>query len=154
LDAERSRRVLASLAHEMQRRTPEEAAEDVVRVVDGAMEHAIRVITVERGQDPRTCALLAFGGAAGLHACGLADALSRPSVIVPADPGLFSAWGVLQGEIMRDRRESLRLFDPSFSLLDAKARRLAEAARREVLSEGVRPRDVRVECWVGMRYRG
>ena len=154
LDAERGRHALSSLVRAMRQRTPEEAAEGVVRVVEGTMERAIRVITVERGQDPRTCALMTFGGAAGLHACGLADALDMRAIIVPADPGLLSAWGVMEGEVVRDRRHALRALDPSFARLDSKSRPLAAAALRDVLREGIVARHVRVERWVAMRYRG
>jgi len=154
LDAERSRRALSLLARAMGLRTPEQAAEGVVSVVEGTMERAIRVITVERGQDPRTCALLAFGGAAGLHACGLADALDIPTIIVPTDPGLFSAWGVLEGEVVRDRRQAFHAFDPGYATLDTKSRALAAAVRRDVVREGIPARDVLVERWIAVRYRG
>jgi N-methylhydantoinase A/oxoprolinase/acetone carboxylase beta subunit len=55
----------------------------VVRVVNANMERALRVVSIERGYDPRDFALVAFGGAGGLHACELAEALAIPTVIVP-----------------------------------------------------------------------
>ena len=61
-------------------------ADGVIRVVDASMERALRVVSVERGVDPRSLALVAFGGAGPLHACALADALDMPAVIVPAGP--------------------------------------------------------------------
>jgi N-methylhydantoinase A len=64
-------------------------------VVNATMEKAIRVVSIERGRDPRDFALVAFGGAGGLHACALAEALSIPRVIVPALPGALSALGIL-----------------------------------------------------------
>jgi N-methylhydantoinase A len=66
------------------------------------MEKAIRVVSIERGRDPRHFALVAFGGAGGLHACALAEALSIPHVIVPAFPGALSALGILASDVVKD----------------------------------------------------
>jgi N-methylhydantoinase A len=66
------------------------------------MEKAIRVVSIERGRDPREFALVAFGGAGGLHACALADSLSIPHVIVPALPGALSALGILVSDVVKD----------------------------------------------------
>jgi N-methylhydantoinase A len=74
----------------------------MIRVVNATMEKAIRVVSIERGRDPRQFALVAFGGAGGLHACALADALSIPHVIVPAFPGALSALGILASDVVRD----------------------------------------------------
>ena len=68
---------------------------DVVKVVDVAMELAVRAVTVARGVDPRGLALVAFGGAGPLHACALAEALGMRAVIVPARAGVLSAVGIL-----------------------------------------------------------
>jgi N-methylhydantoinase A/oxoprolinase/acetone carboxylase beta subunit len=65
----------------------------VVRVVDAAMEHAVRAVTVERGVDPRRLALVAFGGAGPLHACAVAGALGLRAVLVPPRAGVLSAVG-------------------------------------------------------------
>ncbi|MEY2591636.1 MAG: N-methylhydantoinase [Acidimicrobiaceae bacterium] len=70
-------------------------AEGVVTVVEAAMEQALRAVSVSRGIDPRGLALVAFGGAGPLHACGLADALDMTCVIVPARAGVLSAVGIL-----------------------------------------------------------
>ena len=80
-------------------------AEGVLAVVDAAMVRALRHVSVEQGVDPRGLALVAFGGAGPLHACGLAEALGITTVIVPPRAGVFSAVGVLcsprQREIVR-----------------------------------------------------
>ena len=70
--------------------------------VNATMEKAIRVVSIERGRDPRHFALVAFGGAGGLHACALAEALSIPHVIVPAFPGALSALGILASDVVKD----------------------------------------------------
>ena len=82
--------------------TLEKFAAGVVRVVNATMEKAIRVVSIERGRDPRDFALVAFGGAGGLHACALAEALSIPHVIVPALPGALSALGILVSDVVKD----------------------------------------------------
>jgi len=153
LDVGRAHEALAGLAAAMQT-SAEETAEGIVKVVEGAMERAIRVITVERGQDPRTCALVAFGGAAGLHACGLADGLGIPDVLIPADPGLLSAWGVLEGPIVRDRELATSRVDPTPSELGELADPLEREARSAVADEGIAPRSVRARRWVRLRYVG
>jgi N-methylhydantoinase A len=80
----------------------ERFAAGVVRVVNATMEKAIRVVSIERGRDPRDYALVAFGGAGGLHACALAEALRIPRVIVPAFPGALSALGILVSDVVKD----------------------------------------------------
>jgi N-methylhydantoinase A len=82
--------------------TLEKFAVGVIRVVNATMEKAIRVVSIERGRDPRHFALVAFGGAGGLHACALAEALSIPHVIVPAFPGALSALGILASDVVKD----------------------------------------------------
>ncbi len=74
---------------------PVSNAEGVVAVVDAAMEQAVRVVTVERGVDPRDLALVAFGGAGPLHACAIADALGMRAVVIPPRAGVCSAVGLL-----------------------------------------------------------
>ena len=77
-------------------------AAGVIRVVNATMEKAIRVVSIERGYDPREFTLVAFGGAGGMHACELARALGIPRVIVPALPGALSAYGILVSDIVKD----------------------------------------------------
>ena len=83
-------------------RAVDKNAADILRVADATMERAIRAVTVRRGVDPRPCALIAFGGAGGLHACSLATALSMRAVLVPPDPGTFSAHGMRTADRRRD----------------------------------------------------
>jgi N-methylhydantoinase A len=79
-----------------------ETAEGIVRVANQEMIRALRVVTVERGVDPRGLALVAFGGAGPLHACALADALGMDAVIVPARAGVLSAVGILGAPMQVD----------------------------------------------------
>ena len=80
---------------------PEAAAEGVVAIANAHMAQALRVISLERGHDPRRFALACFGGAGGLHVCALAEALEIPQIIVPAHGGVFSALGMLVADASR-----------------------------------------------------
>lgn len=103
LDLERTRKITREwLKKQKSDLTLERFAEGVIRVVNATMEKAIRVVSIERGRDPREFALVAFGGAGGLHACALALALSIPHVIVPAMPGGLSAFGILVSDVVKD----------------------------------------------------
>jgi N-methylhydantoinase A len=101
LDREAAVRALAAVGEGFGL-APEELAEQALEVTHFAMAEAIRELTVERGLDPRDFVLCAFGGAGGLHATALADELEVASVLVPAMPGAFSAWGMLRGDIRHD----------------------------------------------------
>ncbi len=80
----------------------DEAAIGILEVADAQMERAIRLITVERGHDPRGFSLLAFGGAGPMHASGLAQRLSVPTIIVPPVAGVLSALGLLVADSAHD----------------------------------------------------
>jgi N-methylhydantoinase A len=82
--------------------TVEEFAAGILRVIETSMEKAIRLISVERGYDPRDFTMVAFGGGGPLHACSLAHALQVPRVLVPALPGALSAVGILLADTMRE----------------------------------------------------
>ena len=84
-------------------------AQGIVDVANAVMEKAIRVISVERGHDPRDYTLVAFGGAGALHACELAEALEIPRVIVPCFPGALSALGILRADVTRDFSRTIRM---------------------------------------------
>jgi len=80
----------------------EETALGIVRVANAEMARALRVISVERGLDPRPLALLAFGGAGGMHACALAEELGMSTVLVPRAGGVLSALGLAISDLRRD----------------------------------------------------
>jgi N-methylhydantoinase A/oxoprolinase/acetone carboxylase beta subunit len=106
-------------------------AAGVVAVVDAAMQQAVRAVTVARGIDPRSLALVAFGGAGPLHACAVADVLDMPSVIVPPRAGALSAVGLLASPQRREVVRSWARPDDTTGLDDAR-RDLADAAVRLV----------------------
>jgi N-methylhydantoinase A len=96
-----SEKALASLGKRLGLEA-EEAALGIVRVADAEMVRALRVISVERGLDPRDFALLAFGGAGGMHACSLAEELGMETVLIPRAGGVLSALGLAISDLRRD----------------------------------------------------
>ena len=134
----------------------EKFAAGVIRVVNATMEKAIRVVSIERGRDPRQFALVAFGGAGGLHACALAESLSIPHVIVPAFPGALSALGILVSDVVKDYSRSI-LWRVAGEVPYAKLSRefavMQEAAKQDFAAESWRGRPVYV-CSIDVRYRG
>ena len=101
LQRELSEKSLASLGEKLGL-DPQEAALGIVRVANAEMVRALRVISVERGLDPRAFALLAFGGAGGMHACSLAEELGMETVLVPRAGGVLSALGLAISDLRHD----------------------------------------------------
>jgi N-methylhydantoinase A len=157
LDAERTRAVtLEWLKQQRLRMSLEQFAEGVTRVVNANMERALRVVSIERGHDPREFSLVAFGGAGGLHACELAQALGIPRIIVPAMPGALSAYGILASDIVRDYSRTVVLSIGSNAQI-ANIRKQFDAlehrATPEFRAEGW-PGKIHFERSVDLRYQG
>jgi N-methylhydantoinase A len=137
--------------------TPDEAAEGVLAVADAAMERALRVISVERGHDPAGFALVAFGGAGALHAAELAGRLGCTRALIPPDPGLLSAYGILTAPVTRETSRTLLLSsrDPdTHRRVAAELEALAAAAVAALEAEGIDPEAIDVARRVDARYRG
>ncbi len=131
------------------------AAEGVVAVVNATMERALRVISVERGHDPADFTLVPFGGAAGLHAVALAERLGIPRLLVPPDPGVLSAFGMLVAPIRKEAARSvLRTEAEIGETLDGLFAGLETAALEAMAEEGVPATDVQLRRRVDARYRG
>jgi len=157
LDLARTRALTAAwLKQQGSRLSLEHFAEGVTRVVNANMERALRVVSVERGHDPREFALVAFGGAGGLHACDLARALGIPRVIIPALPGALSAYGILASDIARDYSRTVMLKVDAKSPTANLRRQFAalEArARKEFHEEGWKG-NLHFDYSADLRYRG
>ncbi|HSR40815.1 MAG TPA: hydantoinase/oxoprolinase family protein, partial [Longimicrobiales bacterium] len=136
---------------------PDDAAEGTLAVADSAMERALRVISVERGYDPADFAVVAFGGAAPLHVAELTRRLGAARALVPPDPGLLSAWGMLAAPVTREAARTV-LVSTDDGDHEARVSRafdeLEERAVGGLRSEGARPEAIGVERWVDARYRG
>jgi N-methylhydantoinase A len=135
LDREAAERAVGTLADELEL-TVEQAAAGIARVASTEMAQAVRVVTVERGIDPREMALVAFGGAGPLHAAQIADELGMRRVIAPIASGVLSALGLVVSERRRDVVESVLLGGDELTreTVTEVVDRLAARAR-----EGVRP---------------
>ena len=133
-----------------------ELATGMVAVADSTMANAIREITVLRGIDPRSFALVAFGGAGPLHAAALADELEIDTVLVPADPGVLSAYGMLHTDIRHDVVQSfyVGVTETDAEALEATLAELAERARLLVKEDGVDERAIALEPSADLRYVG
>ncbi len=118
---DRAAHAVSRLAREMKTNSIA-AARGVIRVVNANMERAIRVITVERGFDPRDFALLAFGGAGPMHACELALDLGIRRIVMPRNPGLLCAWGASSAPLGREYSLTVRADESQLSKF-ARARR-------------------------------
>ncbi len=153
LDPERAEAAVAALARHL-RLPVRRAAEGIVQVVNAAMTRALRVISVERGHDPRAFTLVAFGGAAALHACELAAELGMRRVLVPRHPGVLSAGGMVMAPRARDFLVTVRRVDPSPREL---ARLAAPWRRRGIVAlarEGVGRGNIVTRTFAQMRYAG
>jgi N-methylhydantoinase A len=135
---------------------PRETAAGVLEVANAAMRRAIRLISVQRGHDLRSFALVAYGGAGPLHAGRLAQELGMPGVIIPAHAGVFSALGCVVAEVAYDHVQTYRrpLHGLDASELDARFAPLVAAVRAPLLAEGHRAEAIDVRRSVDVRYVG
>jgi len=133
-----------------------QAARGVVRLANEHMARALRVISVERGNDPVDYTLLCFGGAGGLHACDLAELLHMKQIVIPARAGVLSAMGMLVSEPGREL--SRAVLQPLKSLahgqIEAWFRTLEKNARSQLVEEGCGPESIRFRRQLELRYKG
>ena len=157
LYVERTRRAMEGASGSIT--TVEQFAEGINTLAEAAMEKAIRMISVERGYDPREFTLVAFGGAGPLHACALANALRIPRVMVPVMPGALSALGILMADVVRDYSRTVMVpilhdrkiytqpIESHFAELEARG--VAELSQEGMAGDSARSVDLR---YVGQGY--
>jgi N-methylhydantoinase A/oxoprolinase/acetone carboxylase beta subunit len=142
VDADRAAAAIDTVARKLKLdRTA--AAAGILRVANSSMERAIRVVSVERGYDPRDFALVAFGGCGGLHACEIAQDLGIRTVMVPQQAGALSALGMLMADAVHDYAAGVvgrADIEKSFAVLERRARRGSPGAL--------------IERSADLRYRG
>jgi N-methylhydantoinase A len=155
LDLAAARDALAPIADALQC-SIEQAARGVIRVANEHMARALRVMSIQRGHDPREFTLMSFGGAGGLHVCALAEALNMPQAIVPAHGGVLSAFGMLAAprtrELTRTVSAPLQALAPSE--IEAALDALEDEGREALQTEGVAAAAIRVQRAVDLCYRG
>jgi len=133
-----------------------ELAEGILSVANTAMEKAIRVISVERGYDPREFTLFTFGGAGGMHAAYLARLLGIPKVLIPNNPGILSAIGMLMADIIKDYSLTVMLNqgDIDRGQISKLFHDLEVKGKKDLISEGVHEKRIILERYLDMRYEG
>ncbi|MDE0374832.1 MAG: hydantoinase/oxoprolinase family protein [bacterium] len=155
LDVDAARQALEDLGARLEL-DGEKLALGIIEVINAKMSQAIRTLTVERGIEPREFSLVAFGGAGPMHAVALAQELGIAEVIVPPDPGGFSAWGMLQSAVRQDFSEAFFRDFADLDTTDMEARfaSLGEHAVSSLLGEGVGHDAISLVRRLDMRYQG
>lgn len=133
-----------------------QAAHGIVEIANAAMASAIRLISVQRGYDPREYALVAFGGAGPLHACRLAAELELPLIIVPPSPGTTSALGLLVSDLRHDYTKTLRRLTRELGTMELEriCSDMETEAHGALLAEGVPLNRISYSRHLEMRYAG
>ncbi|WP_254070427.1 hydantoinase B/oxoprolinase family protein [Acidisphaera sp. L21] len=134
----------------------EEAAEGILRVVDGALGSAVRLSLFEKGLDPRDFSLLSFGGAGGLHATAVASEVGIREVVFPREPGTLSAYGILFGDLVQDisRTHVIPATPQGLPALGGLLGELRGEALSRLATDGVAAEHQAIEVYVDMRYHG
>jgi N-methylhydantoinase A len=155
LDADAAAKAVDSIGEPLDLDT-HAAADAIIAVANANMADAVRIISLQRGYDPREFALVVFGGAGPLHGAALAKELGVPTVLVPPRPGTWSALGCLMVDIRHDLSEMfLRpAAEAEGHELDDAFERLEDQGRKLLASEGVTDDDVTLERSIAMRYLG
>jgi N-methylhydantoinase A len=158
IDPDRAKRVLANIGDQLELDVPmkiEQAAMGVIEIVNAHMERALRVISVERGHDPRDFSLLSFGGAGGLHAVELARRLDVPRVLISPFASTLSAFGMLAADVIRDYTQTVMLPGHTpVAEISAAIEPLVIHGLRDVRAEGIPSESIVIEKMLDMRYRG
>jgi N-methylhydantoinase A len=131
-----------------------EAGRGVIRIANNNMINALKLVSTNRGYDPRDFTLVAFGGAGGLHAVELAAELGMRKVVIPRAADVFSAWGMLMSDLRRDVfvTRLVPLEAANAAELDALLDEVEHSALERFAAEGVRPEQVRFVRYGTMRY--
>jgi len=134
----------------------EEAAVSVVKIANSMMSKILRIVSVERGFDPRRFTRIAFGGAGPMHACALAEELQIGKIIVPPNPGMFSAMGLLTSDLFHDHARALveQVTDIDTETVESYLREMEEEGMKTLSKEGVAPEDMRFHRQIDLRYLG
>ncbi len=128
----------------------------IIRVVNANMERAIRVVSIQRGFDPRDFALVAFGGAGPMHAWALAEHLGIPQVIIPTAPGLHSALGLLATDLRVDQSQTILESSkaPNLKRIESTFKELERPLRKMLQNQGVSQAAISISRFTDLRYKG
>lgn len=134
--------------------TPVEVARGIVRIANNNMINALKLVSLNRGHDPREFTLVAFGGGGGMHAVALASELGCRRVVIPRGAAVFSAWGMMMSDLRRDYFVT-RLIDSEAAAapLAALVGEAIATARAAFAAEGVAPDRLAFQRLVRCRYQ-
>jgi N-methylhydantoinase A/oxoprolinase/acetone carboxylase beta subunit len=152
---EKSREVVERLARKIDKSLLETAS-GIVEIANACMERAIRLISIERGFDPREFALFSFGGAGGMHAVDCAENLKVSTVIIPKNAGVLSAFGLLLADSIKDYSESVLNTVDSISTkeLEDRFQAMIHISLGDMKADGFKDAEVAVFPSVDLRYFG
>ena len=133
----------------------DEAARGIIRIANNNMVNALKLVSLNRGHDPRDFTLVAFGGGGGMHAMALAHELGVKKVVVPANASVFSAWGMMMSDLRRDyfltRLAELR--PGSAAGIEVAFAEAENLARQQFAAEGIGPEKLRLLRYGKFRYQ-
>ena len=134
----------------------QESALGIIEIANINMSRILRIVTVERGLDPRDFVLIAFGGAGPLHACALANELEMKQIIIPNNPGLFSAMGLLFTDVKHTYVKSIRekIIDLDYKIIEKDFTKLEEKGYTILDEEGFKQEQVVHQRFAELRYVG
>ncbi len=134
----------------------DDAAEGMLRILDANMLQAIRYVTIEKGYDPRDFVLVGLGGGGPLHVVALARELGMSKAVVPVDPGVLSAWGLLTVDLVQDRSRTIlkRRHALDEHQLGATLGELRVSIETAFGRAGVAPDAIRYEYFLDLQYYG
>lgn len=156
LDIEAARKAVSRIANQLGAASAEQAADGIVCIANEHMAQALRVISVQRGFDPREFVLVSFGGAGGMHVCALAEALGICRALVPVQAGVLSALGMLVAPPARQLSRTLGGLLASYdeATVNEALDDLAARGRAALRAEGVEPTEITTEPCLDLCYRG
>jgi N-methylhydantoinase A len=172
LDETASRTAMAKLAQQLQlagEQAVEKAAEGVIQVANEHMSRALRVMSIQRGIDPKGLILVPFGGAGALHVCALANNLQMSKALVPVHAGVLSALGMVVAPHTRDLSHTINeILTPvpgdqddaqsknrlRVQQLNDELEKLARQGEQELVDEGIERSSIRIQYSLDLRYQG
>ena len=154
-DMDNVRRAFGELAARLESKV-DDVARGVIRIANANMVNALKLVSLNRGHDPREFTLVAFGGGGGMHAAALAMELNIPEIVIPINPAVFSAWGMLLSDLRRDyiRTRVTRLDSAPPAVVHALFAELETLAAREFAVDGVVEDRLVLQRFADMRYLG
>ena len=155
IDSELAKKAIAKIAS-YYKISLDEAAYGIIKIVNTNMSALLQSVTVKRGYDPREFALVAYGGAGPLHAAAIAQELGIPTIIVPMNSGVFSAWGMLMADLRHDfaLTHIKPIKDAEVTLINKMFQDLGERLREIFKQENVADENIVVTYQMDLRYLG